>query len=679
MRRVYLIAIIALLGMASVLATLSLGSVRASAERAQAEARQTHTLRVILEAERLATALQAMQRGQRGYLLTGDRLHLEPYFEGAGREAGLRASLRRQTRDNARQQANLAELDRSVDTFGRFLALTINGAASGQRASAVALVQSGGGTQRMQAVLSVLERIVGEEQRLLGLWSIAADHADRRVNQFTWWLTIAGTTLLVLATVLGATALRRHVQRAEVEHLLRSVLSSIQGAVFAKDREGRYTLMSEVGARLFGRSIKDIIGRTDAEIQPPIFAATAAENERLAADKREPTRFEESIRLDGRDVHLSVTRTMLHDLEGQIAGSAGVAIDVTAWRQNEAMLARRETELANTQSRLEQILNALPIGVVVCDAPSGAIRFGNTAVASIFRHPLRRSATVDDYYEWEAYHPDGRRVQGSDYPLAQVLERGEQTEGEVNYRRGDGSMAWLRIMGAPIRDAEGRLEGGVVAIVDVDEQRRLLEHQRLLTAELSHRVKNVLAVVQSISSATFRRATSLEGFRTAFAGRLMALSSAHALLLRTHWTNLSFLDLLEEVLAPHRSDDKAVQTRGPDFQLEPKPGVALALILHELSTNSAKHGVLAHGGLLSIDWTCEATADRTVVLLRWIESGLPFHPVMGADGLGTRLIKRSTENDLRGKAERTVGSEGLVWAFRFELDGDSMSNAEVRS
>ncbi len=77
MRRVYLIAIIALLGMASVLATLSLGTVRASTERAQAEARQTHILRVILEAERLATALQAMQRGQRGYLLTGDRLAAE--------------------------------------------------------------------------------------------------------------------------------------------------------------------------------------------------------------------------------------------------------------------------------------------------------------------------------------------------------------------------------------------------------------------------------------------------------------------------------------------------------------------------------------------------------------------------------------------------------------------------
>ncbi len=275
------------------------------------------------------------------------------------------------------------------------------------------------------------------------------------------------------------------------------------------------------------------------------------------------------------------------------------------------MLARRDAELVSTRLRLEQILNALPIGVVVCDAPSGAIRFGNSAVSSIFRHPLRRSETVDDYHEWEAYHPDGRRVESAEFPLAQVLARGEEVEGEVNYHRGDGTMAWLRILGAPIRDADGKLDGGVVAVVDVDEQRRLLEHQRLLTAELSHRVKNVLAVVQSISSATFRRATSLEGFRTAFEGRLMALSAAHELLLRTHWKNLSFLDLLDEVLAPHRSADKAVQTQGPDFQLEPKPGVALALILHELSTNSAKHGVLAYGGLLSIDWTCEATEGRS--------------------------------------------------------------------
>lgn len=122
-----------------------------------------------------------------------------------------------------------------------------------------------------------------------------------------------------------------------------------------------------------------------------------------------------------------------------------------------------------------------------------------------------------------------------------------------------------------------------------------------------------------------------------------------------------------------------MQTQGPDFQLEPKPGVALALILHELSTNSAKHGVLAHGGLLSIDWTCEATEGRSAVLLQWTESGLPFRPVIGADGLGSRLIRRSTENDLHGKAERTAGPDGLRWAFRFALDGDSMSNAEIRS
>jgi len=668
MRRIVVIAIIGLLGVAFILGTLGLGTIRASSERTQAEAWRDHTLQVIIEAERLTAALEGMQRGQRGYLLTGDSAYLEPYVQGSRDERVYRENLRRDTRDNPRQQANLASLDRSVGSLGDELKQTIDLASRGRSSEALAIVRSGEGRQHMRTITGMLNRIVLEEQGLLGSRSKLADEADRRVNQYTWWLTLAGTALLALAVALGATALRRHLQRAEIEQLLRSVLASVHGAVFAKNAHGRYTLMSEVGAKFFGRSVEDIIGKTDGEIHPPLFADTAAEHEQQAAEHGAPVRFDESVTLDGRQTHLSVTRTVLHDLEGNVAGTAGVAIDVTAWRQSETKLASLDAELASSRLRLEQILEALPIGVVVCDAPSGAIRFGNRSVEQVFRHPMLQSETLQDYREWESYHADGRRVASEEFPLARVIADGEPAEGEYHYHRGDGTMAWVRILGAPIRNAQGELDGGVVAIVDVDEQHQLVEHQRLLAAELSHRVKNVLAVVQAIASATLSRARSLEDFAPAFEGRLMALSSAHALLLRTNWRNLAFRDLVTAELAPHQRERELARLDGPDFQLGPKQGVALALILHELSTNSAKHGTIAHGGQLAVSWTLSDEGNGPLVRLRWEETGLSNPPILAGDGFGSRLIRRSAANDLRGRADRIVAPDGVSWEFDFLLE-----------
>ncbi|WP_300973602.1 CHASE3 domain-containing protein [Sphingomonas sp. LHG3406-1] len=667
MRRIIVIALIGLLGVAFVLATLGLGTIRASAERSQAEALRNHTMQVIIEAERLTAALEAMQRGQRGYLLTESSAFLEPYFQGSRDERVYREKLRRATRDNPRQQASLASLDRSVADLAGVLRETINLTSGGRTAEALAIVRTGEGRQHMRAINGVLDRIVAEEQRLLETRSMTADEADRRANQYTLWLTVAGTGLLALAAALGATALRHHVQRAEIEQLLRSVLASVHGAVFAKNAHGKYTLMSEVGAKFFGRSVDDIVGRTDAEIHPPLFADTAAEHEQRAAEQGAPVRFDEAVILDGHERHLSVTRTVLHDLEGNIAGTAGVAIDVTAWRQSETKLLSLDAELASSRLQLEQILEALPIGVVVCDAPSGAIRFGNRTVEQVFRHPVLQSRSAQEYGEWESYHADGRRVESEEYPLARVLAEGEPAEGEFHYRRGDGTMAWVRILGAPIRNAQGEMDGGVVAIVDVDEQRRLVEHQRLLAAELSHRVKNVLAVVQAIATATLSRSNSLEQFAPAFEGRLAALSTAHGLLLSTNWRNLSFRDLATAEMAPYQRERHLIRIEGPNFQLGPKQGVALALILHELSTNSAKHGAIGHGGQVTIAWTVSGDDGGRQVRLKWEETGLGSPPTLAGDGFGSRLIRRSVSNDLRGRAERIVAPDGVSWEFDFLL------------
>jgi two-component sensor histidine kinase len=209
--------------------------------------------------------------------------------------------------------------------------------------------------------------------------------------------------------------------------------------------------------------------------------------------------------------------------------------------------------------------------------------------------------------------------------------------------------------------------GGVVGIVDVDAERRLVEHQRLLMAELSHRVKNMLAVVQGIASSTLRRSCSLDDFGLAFEGRLQALSTAHTQLLRTDWRGAQLRGLLDAVLAPHAAGDR-LAISGSDVALDARQGVALALVLHELATNAARHGALAApAGRIAIAWDTQAGTDGPRLHLRWAETGLPGRPVIGRNGLGMRLITRSVEVDLGGQIDLQMGENDLAWIMEFGL------------
>ncbi|HEY0778442.1 MAG TPA: ATP-binding protein [Gemmatirosa sp.] len=185
--------------------------------------------------------------------------------------------------------------------------------------------------------------------------------------------------------------------------------------------------------------------------------------------------------------------TPMRDAAGRVERWIGIAVDIDAIR-------RADARVAAEQARLETVLQQLPVGVVLADAPSGRIVYGNRRTEEIFRHPVRPSRDVESYREWVAFHPDGRQVAAAEYPLARVLATGEATAGdEYLYQRGDGTAAWVRITGAPIRGASpdgagnsgpGPLTGAVVVIQDVDRERRTREErEQLLRALRDERTK----------------------------------------------------------------------------------------------------------------------------------------------------------------------------------------------
>lgn len=215
----------------------------------------------------------------------------------------------------------------------------------------------------------------------------------------------------------------------------------------------------------------------------------------------------------------------------------------------------------------------------------------------------------------------------------------------------------------------GRPDMILVAIDDITERSGVEAHRDMLISEMSHRVKNVLAAVQSIASQTLRQSGSLDGFKAAFNGRLHALASAHDLLVDAGWAGSDMRQLVLRTLEPYRAGER-ITVNGPRLTLRPQAGVALTMILHELATNAAKYGALSTpNGTLDVNWERDDSNGRPQVRLHWIEAGGPPVRTPSRRGFGSELIQRSTTHELHGQATLDYREEGLRGELTFQWDG----------
>ena len=170
------------------------------------------------------------------------------------------------------------------------------------------------------------------------------------------------------------------------------------------------------------------------------------------------------------------------------------------------------------------------------------------------------------------------------------------------------------------------------------------ERQSILAREVDHRSKNALAIVQSIVRLT--RASDVPGYITALEGRIAALSRAHGLLSDSRWQGASIGKLIEEELAPYRTNAaERIVADGPDILLRPSSAQTLALALHELATNAAKYGSLSTGGgRVRIKWG----VDDGLLRINWAESNGPSVQAPQEGGFGTKLIEASIDGQLGG-------------------------------
>jgi PAS domain S-box-containing protein len=247
------------------------------------------------------------------------------------------------------------------------------------------------------------------------------------------------------------------------------------------------------------------------------------------------------------------------------------------------------------------------------------------------------------------------------FPLVEIargMSQGARTQ-QTEFRvvRPNGEIRCCIGTAAASLDEAGRVVRINGVTIDITDRKEADERQVLLAREVDHRARNALAVIQSIIRLT--RAKSVEEYVQAIEGRIKALARAHTLLSDSRWRGADLATLVGEELAPYRASDK-IQYNGPDISLQPATAQGLALALHELATNAAKHGALSSpAGKVSLQWALDSDA----LILRWSEEDGPriFEP--SSRSFGLKVIVASIEQQLGGKAAFDWNPEGLRCAF----------------
>lgn len=260
--------------------------------------------------------------------------------------------------------------------------------------------------------------------------------------------------------------------------------------------------------------------------------------------------------------------------------------------------------------------------------------------------------------------PTGR--EGEMTEILRRIRRGEQVDHfDTIRRRKDGQLVNVSLTVSPIRNAAGEIVGASKIARDITARKAAEEKQRLLLTELSHRVKNMLASVQSIAQRSLTPDRSIEEGREALLQRLQALAHTHDLLTKSRWEGASLAALVGAELAPY---SQRTTIAGEDVTLTPSAALTLGLILHELATNAAKYGAFSRNeGQVDLGWTIQPGADGPLLHLVWREQGGPAVQPPRRRGFGRQLIEGAVAHNLQGDAKLEFAADGVRYDMTVPL------------
>lgn len=408
---------------------------------------------------------------------------------------------------------------------------------------------------------------------------------------------------------------------------LAAIVTSSEDAIISSNLSNIITSWNQGAERLLGYPSESIVGHHLSLIIPEEILAAENEKLRQVSEGVPVAAYESSRRhMDGRKLPVSVSISPIRNGAGTVVGASTITLDLTQSLRDAEL--RRQNEI-----RLRQALVAAKAGVFDYNletqetrwSPEMYLLHGLSAERGAPGFDAIMSQTVPEYE---------LRVRSE---LAAALAQGRSFSLEFPVTRGDGREIWMAMTGDMQQDFAGSALHARGICQDISERKEWERRQLLLLRELAHRVKNSMAVVQSVTRQTVRSASSPQAFADAIEGRIQSLASSHSLLTEMDWKNVRLTELIRlQIHAMADNAEKRIITKGEEVLLPAEIATQVGLVLHELGTNAVKHGSLSSPtGNVMISWK----VARGQLRLIWRERGGP--PLSGPptrEGFGTALI-----------------------------------------
>jgi PAS domain S-box-containing protein len=242
---------------------------------------------------------------------------------------------------------------------------------------------------------------------------------------------------------------------------------------------------------------------------------------------------------------------------------------------------------------------------------------------------------------------------------------------EIHCRRKDGSKFCASIFISPVRDESGELVQQFVSFVDLSKHKQAQAQSRTLIDELNHRVKNILATMQSIVWQALRKSTDARVVGEAIEARLAALSRSHDLLTREKWGSTGLHNIVIDALEPFGVSGARTErlvVKGDNIRLSPRVSLALSVAFNELATNAVKYGAFSNeAGSIEISWTTARASNGEQLGLHWKEKHGPPVSAPSRRGFGTQVIERGLAQELGGSAHLDFQPTGVEFTLSFPL------------
>lgn len=452
---------------------------------------------------------------------------------------------------------------------------------------------------------------------------------------------------------------RKHEEMAlfKSDQRFKAAIDAVHGILWTNSADGEMRGEQPAWAGLTGQSYEEYQGYGWADAVHPDDAQPTIDAWKLAVVEKRPFLFEHRVRRrDGAYRQFALRSVPVLDRHGEIAEWVGVHLDITDERATQKRLA----------AALDQLKLALDAGETATweiNLETGASTWDDRLFAMWGMEGPNAPSLAETV---ELIHLEDRAHVAEEFESFRSSGIEGVLDIEFRVRRAsDGQERWLAARGRKF-EFYGRESVVRGTTRDITARKKREDQIRFLMGELTHRTKNILAVIQSIARQTARSATNVAQFGEEFSERINGIAASLDLLIKDNWKGASLLDLIRMQTGPITgAPGHRLRLEGEDVRLRGDAAQNLGLALHELSTNAAKHGALTRPeGYITLSWRVLKAGDGGDALnIVWKELGGPPVSAPTRKGFGHVVMDRLVKASLAGDSELAFEADGVRWSL----------------